>query len=61
MQLFENRGGPLVTNLGLTDANGNYVYLTFTDNAILAPQLIKFFPPPYGQLHHQRECICQQL
>ena len=26
------------------------MYLNFTDNAILAPQWIKFEPPPYGQL-----------
>ena len=50
MLLFENRGGPLATNLGLTTANSNYVYLTFTDNADLAQQLIKFYPAPYGQL-----------
>ena len=49
VELFENRGGPLVTNLGLTDSNGNYVYLTFTDNTDLAPQLVKFDPPPFGQ------------
>ena len=49
-ELYEDRGGPGVTNLGLTDTNGNYIYLTFTDNAILAPQLIKFAPPPFGQL-----------
>jgi subtilisin-like proprotein convertase family protein len=50
MLLFEDRGGPLATNLGLTTANSNYVYLTFTDNADLAQQLIKFYPPPYGEL-----------
>ena len=47
--LYEDRGGPGVTNLGLTDTNGNYIYLTFTDNAGLASQLIKFVPPPFGQ------------
>jgi subtilisin-like proprotein convertase family protein len=47
--LFEDRGGPLATNLGLTTTNG-YVYLTFTDNPILAPDLIKFVSPPFGQL-----------
>jgi len=48
--LFENRGGPQATNLGVTTTNGNYIYLTFADNADLAPELIKFFPPPFGQL-----------
>ena len=48
-ELFENRGGPLATNLGLATSNG-YVYLTFTDNTNLAPDLVKFFPPPFGQL-----------
>ena len=48
--LYEDRGGPGVTNLGMTTSNGSYVYLNFTDDAILAPQLIKFVAPPYGQL-----------
>ncbi|MGD0413265.1 MAG: S8 family serine peptidase, partial [Verrucomicrobiota bacterium] len=48
--LMEDRGGPLATNLGLTTANSNYVYLTFTDNADLAQELAKFYPPPFGQL-----------
>jgi subtilisin-like proprotein convertase family protein len=48
--LYEDRGGPGVTNLGMTTSNGSYMYLNFTDDGILAPQLIKFVAPPYGQL-----------
>jgi len=48
-QLYDSRGGPLATNLGLTTSDG-MVYFTFTDNADLAQQLVKFFPPPFGQL-----------
>ncbi len=49
-ELFENRGGPLATNLGLVNGTNGYVYLTFTDNTNLAPDLVKFFPPPLGKL-----------
>ena len=48
--IYEDRGGPGVTNLGMTTSNGSYVYLNFTDDANLGSQLIKFAPPPYGQL-----------
>jgi subtilisin-like proprotein convertase family protein len=48
-ELIDCRGGPLATNLGLVASNG-FIYLTFTGNAALAPQLVKFFPPPFGQL-----------
>jgi subtilisin-like proprotein convertase family protein len=50
VELYEDRGGPGVTNLGMTATNGSYVYLNFTDDALLAPQLIKFVAPPYGPL-----------
>jgi hypothetical protein len=50
VELYEDRGGPGVTNLGLTTGNGDYIYLTFTGNTNLAPQWMKFVPPPYGQL-----------
>jgi len=49
-ELFDSRGGPLATNLGLLTTNGGCIYFTFTDNAFLGPDLIKFFPPPFGQL-----------
>ncbi len=50
VELYEDRGGPGVTNLGLTTSNGSYIYLTFTDNTNFAQQLVKFVPPPYGQI-----------
>ena len=46
--LFENRGGLLATNLGLTLANSNYVYTVFTEDTNLADVPIKFAPPPYA-------------
>ena len=49
--LFENRGGLLATNLGLTLTNGaasNYVYTIFTEDTNLAQAPVKFAPPPYA-------------
>ena len=49
--LFENRGGLLATNLGLTVTNStstNYVYTTFTEDTNMAAEPIKFAPPPYA-------------
>ena len=36
--------------MGLVATNGGFIYFTFTDNSNLAPDLVKFFPPPFGQL-----------
>jgi subtilisin-like proprotein convertase family protein len=50
--LFENRGGVLASNLGLTLTNAagtNYIYTTFTEDTNLADVPIKFAPPPYTQ------------
>jgi subtilisin-like proprotein convertase family protein len=50
--LFENRGGVLASNLGLTLTNGtgtNDIYTTFTEDTNLADMPIKFAPPPYAQ------------
>jgi len=41
--LFENRGGPAATNLGIVSSNGN-IYTTFTEDTNLANTLIKFTP-----------------
>ncbi len=49
--LFENRGGLLTTNLGLTLTNGganDYVYTVFTEDTNLTDTPIKFAPPPYA-------------
>ena len=59
--LFENRGGLLASNLGLTLINSagtntfttNYIYTTFTEDTNLATTPIKFAPPPYAiPAHH---------
>jgi subtilisin-like proprotein convertase family protein len=41
--LFENRGGPAATNLGINTSNG-YVYTTFTEDTNFTDTLIKFTP-----------------
>jgi subtilisin-like proprotein convertase family protein len=49
--LFENRGGVLATNLGITLSSSvatNYVYTTFTEDTNLTDVPIKFAPPPYA-------------
>jgi subtilisin-like proprotein convertase family protein len=49
--LFENRGGILATNLGITLTNGagsNYIYTTFTEDTNLTDMPIKFAEPPYA-------------
>jgi subtilisin-like proprotein convertase family protein len=49
--LFENRGGLLATNLGLTVTNStstNFVYTIFTEDTNLSDVPIKFAPPPYA-------------
>ncbi len=48
--LFENRGGLLATNLGLTLTNApdDYVYTVFTEDTNLTGTPIKFAPPPYA-------------
>ncbi len=49
--LFENRGGLLTTNLGLTLTNGganDYVYTVFTEDTNLTDTPIKFAQPPYA-------------
>jgi subtilisin-like proprotein convertase family protein len=49
--LFENRGGLLASNLGLTLTNTNStrtVYTVFTQDTNLTTTLIKFAPPPYA-------------
>jgi subtilisin-like proprotein convertase family protein len=49
--LFENRGGILATNLGITVTNStasNYVYTTFTEDTNLTDMPIKFAEPPYA-------------
>jgi subtilisin-like proprotein convertase family protein len=49
--LFENRGGDLATNLGITLSNSaatSYVYTTFTEDTNLTDMPIKFAPPPYA-------------
>ncbi len=48
--LFENRGGILASNLGLSLTNGpsNYVYTVFTEDTNLATTPIKFGQPPYA-------------
>ncbi|HWD19768.1 MAG TPA: LamG-like jellyroll fold domain-containing protein [Verrucomicrobiae bacterium] len=43
--LFENRGGPSVTNLGLDTSNANqFIYTTFTEDTNLTDTLVKFTP-----------------
>jgi len=49
--LFENRGGVLATNLGITVTNSgssNFIYTTFTEDTNLTHEPIKFAPPPYA-------------
>jgi subtilisin-like proprotein convertase family protein len=54
--LFENRGGLLATNLGLTVIDSattntfttNTIYTTFTEDTNLTEEPIKFAPPPYA-------------
>jgi len=49
--LFENRGGVLATNLGITltnSAGNSYVYTTFTEDTNLTDMPIKFAEPPYA-------------
>jgi subtilisin-like proprotein convertase family protein len=47
--LFEERGGTNATDLGSGNAASGYTYTTFTENTNLAPQLMKFLPPPFAQ------------
>jgi subtilisin-like proprotein convertase family protein len=49
--LFQNRGGLLATNLGLTlskGASNSFVYTTFTEDTNLTDTPIKFAPPPFA-------------
>lgn len=49
--LFEDRGGPGATNLGLTLTNNtnDFVYTVFTEDTNLTTIPIKFAVPPYAQ------------